>query len=44
MASFQEKLEKKMVEVNPESERIVARFRELQSKLAAQAQASGPPR
>ena len=40
VTAFQERLEKKMLELNPQSERIVARFRELQTKLAEQAQPS----
>jgi hypothetical protein len=41
VTSFQEKLERKMMELSPQSERLVARFRELQTRLAEQAQTSG---
>ena len=38
VAAFQQKLERKMLELSPQSERLVARFRELEAKLASQAQ------
>jgi predicted nucleic acid-binding Zn-ribbon protein len=36
LASFQQKLERKMAELNPASEKLVARFRELETKLEAE--------
>ncbi|MBW3629274.1 MAG: hypothetical protein KY464_08255 [Gemmatimonadetes bacterium] len=44
VAGFQQKLERKMLELSPRSERLVARFRELEAKLASQAQPAAPSR
>lgn len=44
VAAFQQALERKMLSINPDTEKLIARFQELETKLAASAQAAGAPR
>ena len=38
VTAFQQRLQRKMVELDPAAERIITRFRELETRLAAEAE------
>ena len=41
VSAFQERLERRMVELNPDTEKLIARFRELEARLDRAAQQAG---